>query len=473
MSVPQGSEGSFTFKAKNKHEESLYKIEDERYEIDQAISHNSDVIEVLENAAKKIEDSHGNYELDKSQFTKPRISWIYQVSSKNAKIIEYLEDYPVQTIPVVLNTIRTFQDEFLKKKQDMIPNWRQECIKHWQKSLDHKSFYFRANERKNLVSKEFYSRMKQLMEQTKITSGADNQLEHLNFYTGLEGQEAKELDLKIPNSVQSDHPVRLSNPRYLEHYSKLPQFRFILDDQDVVKTVIKLLYFAIDNSQGQTQRQHDMLVSFSKHFLCLGLVKDLKDMFKLKNSSKNDPENDSNNQDGLPQANKSVPDELLWLDFEDESYKNDLDINFEWLFGSDQHEAVVQIGTTRIDSLKSIPPLKPNVELLIESEQENGSQLNSQSSEQKSDKPATEHREQIQYLNVKNNEKFEEKFETARFLPSVMENQVLLYATKQYYSVIRFFMTLYERVKFAKNIVGKKLKEDLDYLDNNGKPYSS
>jgi histone deacetylase complex regulatory component SIN3 len=50
VSVPQGSESSFTFKAKNKHEESLFKIEDERYELDQAINLNRDIIEVLQEA---------------------------------------------------------------------------------------------------------------------------------------------------------------------------------------------------------------------------------------------------------------------------------------------------------------------------------------------------------------------------------------------------------------------------------------
>ncbi len=35
VSVPIGSEGNFAFKSKNKHEESLFRIEDERYDIDQ------------------------------------------------------------------------------------------------------------------------------------------------------------------------------------------------------------------------------------------------------------------------------------------------------------------------------------------------------------------------------------------------------------------------------------------------------
>lgn len=80
VSVPRGSESSFTFKAKNKHEEGLFKIEDERYELDQAINLNKDVIKVLENACTLINQNDGKYELDLTQFTRSRVSWIYQVS---------------------------------------------------------------------------------------------------------------------------------------------------------------------------------------------------------------------------------------------------------------------------------------------------------------------------------------------------------------------------------------------------------
>lgn len=40
----------------------------------------------------------------------------------------------------------------------------------------------------------------------------------------------------------------------------------------------------------------------------------------------------------------------------------------------------------------------------------------------------------------------------------------MLYGSKNYYSVIRFFITIYERIKLTKNAVGKKLRDDLDRL---------
>lgn len=66
----------------NKYEEALFKIEDERYEIDQAINLNEDVIKVLRKAKEEIEQSGGNYQLNYLEFTKARVSWIYQLSSK-------------------------------------------------------------------------------------------------------------------------------------------------------------------------------------------------------------------------------------------------------------------------------------------------------------------------------------------------------------------------------------------------------
>lgn len=112
-------------------------------------------------------------------------------------MIEYLHEHPVQTIPVVLKTVEDYQKNFLKKKEDMQHTWRQDCNKNWSKSLDHKSFNFRTNEKKTQVAREFQSKMKQLMEQSKKLKDPVLQKAALEFYTGLEGQEAKALDLNV------------------------------------------------------------------------------------------------------------------------------------------------------------------------------------------------------------------------------------------------------------------------------------
>lgn len=68
VSVPQGSESSFKFRTKNKHEEALYAIEDQRYEMDQAINNTEDVIRILEAATTEIMNGNNNYKLDPKIF---------------------------------------------------------------------------------------------------------------------------------------------------------------------------------------------------------------------------------------------------------------------------------------------------------------------------------------------------------------------------------------------------------------------
>lgn len=249
----------------NKHEESLFKIEDERYEIDQVINLNNDSIKILEKAMKEIEEKGNDYKLNKKDFTKARESWIFQVFSKNTKMIELFHSHPAHTIPVALSSIKDFQREFLKKKEDMQNVWKQDSIKHWAKSLDHKSFYFRANEKKTQVAREFQAKLKSLIEHSKICINPIQQKIALEFYTGLEGQEAKALNQFVDERVDTNHPMLLQDPIYLENFAKLPHFRFLINssvkssldckedknntseinefnDEECLKIVLKILY---------------------------------------------------------------------------------------------------------------------------------------------------------------------------------------------------------------------------------------
>lgn len=40
----------------------------------------------------------------------------------------------------------------------------------------------------------------------------------------------------------------------------------------------------------------------------------------------------------------------------------------------------------------------------------------------------------------------------------------MFYGTKNYYAVVRFFVTLYERLKLARNVIGDKLRADIKML---------
>lgn len=441
VSVPQGSEASFTFKAKNKHEESLFKIEDERYELDQAINLNADVIKVLEKAAKEIENGNGKFELNPKEFTRPRMSWIYQLCSKNPKMIELLNEHPAHTIPVILKTIKSFQADFKKKKEEMYAQWTQDSIKHWSRSLDHKRFNFCLNEKKTQVTKEFLIKMKQMMEQSKTLKDPEKQKEALEFFTSFDPQEKKALALRVSEKVNPKHPMLLEDPTYLEHFPKLPQFRFLFNDEECIRLVIKILYLSIENSSGQTHKQKNFLISFSKYFFGLGLVKEnLKKLEMIE----------------MPEALiDDIKDiKTFYKKWVDGDLKHE--VNFNSFFFEEDKDVLVHIGTTREDSSKEIKPLRAQNGIL-ESESED-------ESESEEEKEKNSNGEPKPFMNLADDSDKSTDFKNHRFLPQFMKDQVLFFGTRNYYTVLRFFATLYERIKLAKNIIDKKVRADIKTL---------
>lgn len=429
----------------------MFKIEDERYEIDQVINLNNDSIKVLEKAMKEIEEKGNDYKLNKKDFTKARESWIFQVFSKNVKMIELFHTHPTHTIPVALNSIKEFQKEFLKKKEDMQSVWKQESIKHWAKSLDHKSFYFRMNEKRAQVAREFQSKLKSLIEHSKIWINPVQQRIALQFYTGFEGQEAKALNLNVNEHVDPNHPMLLQDPIYLENFSKLPHFRFLINstgnncvksiedqvktnefdefsDEECLKTVMKILYLWVDKNSAHQSKQKSFLASFGKYFLNLGFVeKNIKELKQI-----------------------DLPDSLI------DSIKNGKDFYSKYIEGSLNLDEIFKNFffessndvITNAKSARNLNTNEPNQipsEDILESDDE-------PSNEEEKEEPNVSSQP---YIFISNNASLEERILTSRFLPPLMKNQILYYGTIKYYVVLRFLFTLFERIKLAKNIVGK------------------
>ena len=445
----------------------MFKIEDERYEIDQVINLNNDSIRVLERAVKEIEVKGNDYKLNEKEFTKARISWIFQIFSKNMKMIELFHSHPAHTIPVVLNSVKDFQREFLKKKDDMQSVWKQEWIKHWSKSLDHKSFNFRADERKTQVAREFQAKLKSLIDNYKILSDPIQQRSFLEFYTGLEGQEAKALNLIVNENIDKNHPMLLQDPIYLQNFSKLPHFRFLLKsnnialisenegiksnkehegftDEDCLEIVLKILYLCIDKNNTHNSKQRNFLISFSRYFLNLGFVeKNIKELKPIEMSEE------------LIDWIKNGKD--FYLKYIEGSLN--LDDTFNHFFFEKDHEVISKIKPDVNNiSTDSHPPKV--FEGILDSEDED-------SNEDDKDEEVS-NAESQPYITVSKNMKFEDRIKVSRFLPPLIDNQILFYGTPKYYVVLRFLITLFERVKLAKNIIRKKLEADIKNLRENG-----
>lgn len=190
-------------------------------------------------------------------------------------------------------------------------------------------------------------------------------------------------------------------------------------------------------------KQKSNLSSFSKYFFSLGFVeKNIKELKQIEL-----PEN-------LIESIKNGSD--FYSKYIDGTLN--LDETFKNFFYDNSNDVIQSVRSTRFYSANDSS--QPAAEGILESDDELSNEDEKADEESKfSAQP---------YLNVSNNASIEERISTARFLPPLMKNQTLFFGTIRYYVMLRFLFTVFERIKLAKNIIGKKLETDINSLRDNG-----
>lgn len=79
---------------------------------------------------------------------------------------------PWATIPVVLRRLKQKSEEWQILKTEMLPTWNDVCAKNYNKSLDHRSFYFKQADKKNLSGKGMTQEIKEVSDKKKTADDA-------------------------------------------------------------------------------------------------------------------------------------------------------------------------------------------------------------------------------------------------------------------------------------------------------------
>uniref|UniRef100_A0A0E0H875 Histone deacetylase interacting domain-containing protein n=1 Tax=Oryza nivara TaxID=4536 RepID=A0A0E0H875_ORYNI len=172
VSVTSGSEDySFKHMRKNQYEESLFRCEDDRFELDMllesvivAIKRVEELIEKMQDNSIKpdspiridehltplnlrcIERLYGDHGLD-----------VMDVLCKNASV----------ALPVILTRLKQKQEEWSRCRSDFNKVWAEIYAKNYHKSLDHRSFYFKQQDTKNLSTKALLAAIKEVNEKKR------------------------------------------------------------------------------------------------------------------------------------------------------------------------------------------------------------------------------------------------------------------------------------------------------------------
>ncbi|TGZ43780.1 Paired amphipathic helix protein Sin3a, partial [Temnothorax longispinosus] len=174
VSFPTWSEDStFVTSRKTQYEESIYRCEDERFELDVVIETNASTIRVLEGVHKKMnrmtQEEIQKYKLDECMggcsptIHQRAIRRIY--GDKAPDIIEGLKRNPAVAVPVVLRRLKTKEEEWREAQKGFNKIWREQNEKYYLKSLDHQGINFKQNDVKALRSKSLFNEIETLYDE--------------------------------------------------------------------------------------------------------------------------------------------------------------------------------------------------------------------------------------------------------------------------------------------------------------------
>ncbi|XP_010550095.1 PREDICTED: paired amphipathic helix protein Sin3-like 2 [Tarenaya hassleriana] len=172
VSVTSGSEDySFKHMRRNQYEESLFRCEDDRFELDM-------LLESVGSTAKRAEDLlniitenkisfDGSFRIE-DYFTELNLRCMERLYGDHGlDVIDILRKNPAAGLPVILTRLKQKQDEWAQCREDFNKVWADVYAKNHYKSLDHRSFYFKQQDSKNLSAKSLVAEIKELKEKSQ------------------------------------------------------------------------------------------------------------------------------------------------------------------------------------------------------------------------------------------------------------------------------------------------------------------
>jgi len=178
VSVATGTEDlNFKTMRKNQYEESIFRAEDERFELDTTIETNSATIQLLQPIAAEIA---GLSEQEKRRYKLSPLSAMHCKSirrlygAQGTQVIELMHKCPAAAVGALVTRLQQKDEEWRALRAQCSKTWKEVYEKNYTKSLDHRSFYFKQGDKKNFSGKQMVIEVKALTEITEapeVTEG--------------------------------------------------------------------------------------------------------------------------------------------------------------------------------------------------------------------------------------------------------------------------------------------------------------
>jgi paired amphipathic helix protein Sin3a len=165
VSVTSGSEDySFTHMRRNQYEESLFRCEDDRFELDMLLESVRSTIKCVENLLNSLVDNSTATSPIRIEdhFTAQHLRCIERIYGDHGlEMMELLRKNPSATLSVVLTRLKNKKEEWTKCLSDFNKVWADVYARNHNKSLDHRSFYFKLQDSENMNTKSLVAEIKE------------------------------------------------------------------------------------------------------------------------------------------------------------------------------------------------------------------------------------------------------------------------------------------------------------------------
>ncbi|KAJ0265897.1 Histone deacetylase interacting domain-containing protein [Hirschfeldia incana] len=167
VSVTSGSEDySFKHMRKNQYEESLFRCEDDRFELDMLLESVNAAITRVEALLEKINNNTISLETPiciKEHLSELNLRCIERLyGDYGLDVMDFLKKNSHIALPVILTRLKQKQEEWARCRSDFRKVWAEVYAKNHHKSLDHRSFYFKQQDSKNLSTKGLVAEIKDI-----------------------------------------------------------------------------------------------------------------------------------------------------------------------------------------------------------------------------------------------------------------------------------------------------------------------
>ncbi|KAJ8760863.1 hypothetical protein K2173_021901 [Erythroxylum novogranatense] len=172
VSVTSGSEDySFKHMRKNQYEESLFRCEDDRFELDMLLESANVATKRVEELLEKI--NNNSIKTDgpiciEEHLTALNLRCIERLYGDHGlDVMDVLRKNTSLALPVILTRLKQKQEEWARCRADFNKVWAEIYAKNYHKSLDHRSFYFKQQDSKSLSTKALLTEIKEISEKKR------------------------------------------------------------------------------------------------------------------------------------------------------------------------------------------------------------------------------------------------------------------------------------------------------------------